>query len=122
MATKETRRAFSRRRFLAGGAAAGGFALLAACGGAGTGEAMPAEEMKELKRRKRKPSSRRWSPSPWSSATGASRPHRDDVGSLVHLADETFREANPQVEAIEYTFVPFGAEYIQKLTTESPPA
>ena len=40
-------RLFSRRRILAGGTASGAFLLLAACGGAGTGEAMPKEEMKE---------------------------------------------------------------------------
>ena len=43
MDTYETKRLFSRRRFLAGGAASGGFLLVAACGGAGTATDMAQE-------------------------------------------------------------------------------
>ncbi|MDE2817220.1 MAG: substrate-binding domain-containing protein [Chloroflexota bacterium] len=119
MDTKERKNTFSRRRFLAGGAATGGFLLLAACGGAGTGEAMPKEEMKEAEAPKEE----------------AKQPEMEKITLVFRdwravgdtpttwdqwfiWASDTFREMNPQVENIEYTRVPFG-ENVAKLTTEA---
>ena len=94
MDTYETKRLFSRRRFLAGGAASGGFLLLAACGGAGTATTEEPEQAKEAALSPKR------SQSPSSSAT---RPGRTLSGKPFNWSADTFREMNPQVEAIEYT-------------------
>ncbi len=120
MDTKETKPAFSRRRFLAGGAATSGFLLLAACGGTTSGDGSADGEMAEAEAPKEEAKQPEMEP-----VTLVFRDWREPGRTATtwevwfNWADETFREANPQVEAIEYTFVPFGAEYIQKLTTES---
>ena len=120
MDTYETKRLFSRRRFLAGGAASGGFLLLAACGGAGTATDMAQEEMKEPEQAKEAAAEPEAEP-----ITVVFRDWREPGRTLTtwetwfNWSADTFREMNPQVEAIEYTFVPFGAEYLQKLTTEA---
>ena len=119
MDTSKSSRLFSRRRILAGGAASGAFLLLAACGGTATTEAMPKEEMKEAEAPKAEAKQpemekislafRDWRPVGQTPTTW---------DQWFIWASETFREANPQVENIEYTRVPFG-ENVAKLTTES---
>ena len=119
MDTSKSDRLFSRRRILAGGAASGALLLLAACGGTATTEAMPKEEMKEAEAPKAEAKQpemekislafRDWRPVGQTPTTW---------DQWFIWASETFREANPQVENIEYTRVPFG-ENVAKLTTES---
>ncbi len=112
-------REFTRRRFLAGGAAAGGFALLAACGGGATGGAMAEEEMAEPEQ-----------------AQEATQPEAEQVtvvfrdwrepgrtattwDTWFNWSNDAFVEMHPEVAAVEYSFIGWGDQYIQKLVTEA---